>query len=92
MGVLESFLKFCKVLYCLDIISLLLLISLQNYKHPLLKNGIIPSDRVEAIFYKLDDILDCHLMFRVGLHERIKNWDEHEQLGDDFTGVEYATF
>lgn len=41
-------------------------------------------DKVKTIFYKLEEILEGHLVFQIALHDRIKTWDTHEEIGGIF--------
>ena len=49
--------------------------------------GILSFEKAETIFYKIEDVLDWHLILRVALHDKIQNWDNHEKLGDVFCEV-----
>ena len=39
---------------------------------------------METIFYKLDEILEGHLVFQIALHDKMREWDEHESVGGQF--------
>ena len=39
---------------------------------------------METIFYKLDEILEGRLVFQIALHDKMREWDEHESVGGQF--------
>jgi len=58
----------------------------QDYKKPLEESNppILPENKVETMFYRVPQILECHSQFRIALSEAVKNWDEEEKIGDVF--------
>ena len=48
-----------------------------------MKNLLSP-DVVEKIFYKVEEILECHRLFQIALAAAIDDWDKHEKIGDTF--------
>jgi len=58
----------------------------QDYKKPLEESNppILPEAKVETMFYRVPEILQCHSQFRIALSEAVKNWDEEEKIGDVF--------
>lgn len=63
---------------------LLLLLLLKDYKAPLMASNLIPSAKVESIFYRIQDIFACHYSFRIALEPCIANWDEDGRIGEQF--------
>ena len=58
----------------------------QDYKKPLEESSppILSAAKVSTLFYKVPDILRCHLEFRIALSEAVRNWDAEEKIGDVF--------
>eukprot|EP00095_Tigriopus_kingsejongensis_P003352 maker-scaffold787_size97196-snap-gene-0.12 protein:Tk03352 transcript:maker-scaffold787_size97196-snap-gene-0.12-mRNA-1 annotation:"rho guanine nucleotide exchange factor 10" len=57
-----------------------------DYKKPLEESHppILSQPKVQTLFHKVPEILQCHLLFRIALSEAIKNWDTDEKIGDVF--------
>ena len=50
----------------------------KDYKVPLEEAAppILSQAKVDTLFHKLEDILDCHQQFRVALSEAVLMWDK----------------
>ncbi|XP_067447266.1 rho guanine nucleotide exchange factor 10-like protein isoform X1 [Thunnus thynnus] len=59
---------------------------LQEYQRPLLEsqNWILSPKKVRQIFYRLQEIHQCHSMFQIALASRVAEWDHSEKIGDLF--------
>ncbi|XP_059189077.1 rho guanine nucleotide exchange factor 10-like protein [Centropristis striata] len=58
---------------------------LQEYQKPLLEqNGVLNPKKVRQIFYRLQEIHQCHSMFQIALASRVAEWDHSEKIGDLF--------
>ncbi|XP_078026510.1 rho guanine nucleotide exchange factor 10-like protein isoform X2 [Epinephelus lanceolatus] len=59
---------------------------LQEYQMPLLEpqNLTLNPKKVRQIFYRLQEIHQCHSMFQIALASRIAEWDHSERIGDLF--------
>ncbi|KAM8864187.1 rho guanine nucleotide exchange factor 10-like protein isoform 3-T3 [Spinachia spinachia] len=59
---------------------------LQEYQRPLLEpqNWILNPKKVRGIFYRLQEIHQCHFMFQIALASRVAEWDHSETIGDLF--------
>uniref|UniRef100_A0A3P8V4W0 Rho guanine nucleotide exchange factor 10 like n=1 Tax=Cynoglossus semilaevis TaxID=244447 RepID=A0A3P8V4W0_CYNSE len=59
---------------------------LQEYQKPLLesKNCILNTKKVQQIFYRVQEIHQCHSMFQIALASRMAEWDHCEKIGDLF--------
>ncbi|XP_068589224.1 rho guanine nucleotide exchange factor 10-like protein [Cebidichthys violaceus] len=59
---------------------------LQEYQKPLLEqqNWILSPKKVRQIFYRLQEIHQCHSMFQIALASRVAEWDHSETIGDLF--------
>jgi len=44
----------------------------------------LSASKINVLFYKIPEILQCHNLFRVALADCVKNWDRDEKLGDVF--------
>ncbi|XP_077288242.1 rho guanine nucleotide exchange factor 10-like protein isoform X5 [Arctopsyche grandis] len=56
-----------------------------EYKKPLEENpAILSSAKINTLFHRLPDILQCHTLFRIALADCVRNWDREEKLGDVF--------
>ena len=60
--------------------------DLQDYKRPLEESSppILSSSKVDILFHRVPEILQCHLLFRIALSEAVRNWDKDEKIGDVF--------
>ncbi|KAI4881281.1 hypothetical protein NFI96_032545, partial [Prochilodus magdalenae] len=59
---------------------------LQDYQKPLLEAEprILSSKKIQPIFFRLKEILQCHAMFQIALASRVAEWDRTETIGDLF--------
>ena len=46
------------------------------------KRSLLETEKLEAIFCSVQDILQCHEMFNMVLAERLNGWSVHDKLGD----------
>uniref|UniRef100_A0AAR2IHX9 DH domain-containing protein n=1 Tax=Pygocentrus nattereri TaxID=42514 RepID=A0AAR2IHX9_PYGNA len=68
---------------------------LQEYQTPLLdaEPRILSPKKIQPIFYRLKEILQCHAMFQIALASRVAEWDRTETIGDLFVAsVSLKTF
>lgn len=58
----------------------------QEYQKPLLEpqNWILSHKKVRQIFYRVQEIYQCHSMFQIALASRVAEWDHSEKIGDLF--------
>lgn len=58
----------------------------QEYRKPLLEpqNSILSHRKVHQIFYRVQEIHQCHSMFQIALAARVAEWDSSEKIGDLF--------
>ena len=49
-----------------------------DYKKPLEESNppILTESKVATMFYRVPEIMQCHLQFRIALTEAVKNWDQ----------------
>ncbi|XP_016361072.1 rho guanine nucleotide exchange factor 10-like protein isoform X2 [Sinocyclocheilus anshuiensis] len=59
---------------------------LLEYKKPLMEAEprILSLKKIQPIFYRLKEILQCHSMFQIALASRVAEWDNTEKIGDLF--------
>ncbi|XP_056130102.1 rho guanine nucleotide exchange factor 10-like protein [Lampris incognitus] len=59
---------------------------LQDYEKPLLQpeTRVLSPKKVRQIFYRLQEIHQCHSMFQIALASRVADWDQSEKIGDLF--------
>ncbi|XP_023325596.1 rho guanine nucleotide exchange factor 10 [Eurytemora carolleeae] len=59
---------------------------LEDYKKPLEESSppILSENKVSTIFYRVNEILNCHSIFRIALSEAVRKWDQEEKIGDAF--------
>ncbi|XP_050951772.1 rho guanine nucleotide exchange factor 10-like protein isoform X3 [Labeo rohita] len=59
---------------------------LVEYKKPLMEAEprILSLKKIQPIFYRLKEILQCHSMFQIALASRVSEWDNTEKIGDLF--------
>ncbi|XP_036446688.1 rho guanine nucleotide exchange factor 10-like protein isoform X6 [Colossoma macropomum] len=59
---------------------------LQDYQKPLLEAEprILSPKKIQPIFFRLKEILQCHAMFQIALASRVAEWDRTETIGDLF--------
>jgi len=62
---------------------------INDYKTPLEESNppILGLHKVNILFYRVPEIVQCHAQFRIALTEAIKNWDTEEKLGDVFVAA-----
>ncbi|XP_064423905.1 rho guanine nucleotide exchange factor 10-like protein [Latimeria chalumnae] len=60
---------------------------LQEYRKPLLEMEpkILSVRKIQSVFYRLREILQCHSMFQIALASRVAEWDATEKIGDLFS-------
>lgn len=57
----------------------------QEYQKPLLEQSwILSHKKVLQIFYRVQEIHQCHSMFQIALASRVSEWDQNERIGDLF--------
>ncbi|XP_073679114.1 rho guanine nucleotide exchange factor 10-like protein isoform X2 [Garra rufa] len=59
---------------------------LLEYKKPLIEAEprILSLKKIQPVFYRLKEILQCHSMFQIALASRVAEWDNTEKIGDLF--------
>ncbi|KAK3547223.1 hypothetical protein QTP86_017832, partial [Hemibagrus guttatus] len=59
---------------------------LNDYQKPLLEAEprILSTRKIQPIFYRVKEILQCHAMFQIALTSRVAEWDQVETIGDLF--------
>ncbi|XP_039507839.1 rho guanine nucleotide exchange factor 10-like protein isoform X5 [Pimephales promelas] len=59
---------------------------LLEYKKPLMEAEprILSLKKIQPVFYRLKEILQCHSMFQIALASRVAEWDSTEKIGDLF--------
>ncbi|XP_037970854.2 rho guanine nucleotide exchange factor 10 isoform X3 [Plutella xylostella] len=57
-----------------------------DYKKPLEESSpaILNAGKIQTLFHRLPDILQCHLHFRTALAECARTWDRDEKIGEVF--------
>ena len=57
-----------------------------DYKKPLEEANplILSQNKINLIFYRLEQILQCHTIFGIALSQCVREWDEKERIGDVF--------
>lgn len=57
-----------------------------EYKKPLEDANplILSQNKINVIFYRLEQILQCHTIFGIALSQCVREWDEKERIGDVF--------
>uniref|UniRef100_A0A672FG92 DH domain-containing protein n=1 Tax=Salarias fasciatus TaxID=181472 RepID=A0A672FG92_SALFA len=57
-----------------------------QYQKPLLEppRSILKPKKACRIFYRLQEIYQCHSMFQIALGSRVAEWDHNEMIGDLF--------
>ncbi|RWS17904.1 rho guanine nucleotide exchange factor 17-like protein [Dinothrombium tinctorium] len=53
--------------------------------------GLVETNLVDEIFYKIPDILHHHEAFLELLRHRLANWDSKQKIGDVFVEVLVAS-
>lgn len=56
------------------------------YKKPLEESSpsVLSQNKINIIFHRLEQILQCHTIFGIALSQCVREWDEKEQIGDVF--------
>ncbi|CAG2104567.1 unnamed protein product [Medioppia subpectinata] len=59
---------------------------ISEYKKPLEESNpsILSQNKINVIFYRLEQILQCHTIFGIALSQCVREWDEKERIGDVF--------
>ncbi|XP_054286494.1 rho guanine nucleotide exchange factor 10-like isoform X2 [Macrosteles quadrilineatus] len=57
-----------------------------DYKKPLedASPAILSATKIQTLFHRLPEILQCHTLFRIALAEAVANWDRDHRIGDVF--------
>ncbi|XP_049780303.1 rho guanine nucleotide exchange factor 10 isoform X3 [Schistocerca cancellata] len=57
-----------------------------DYKKPLEESTppILSPAKIQTLFLRLPEILQCHTLFRIALAECVRSWDRDERIGDVF--------
>ncbi|GBP36966.1 Rho guanine nucleotide exchange factor 10 [Eumeta japonica] len=58
----------------------------EDYKKPLEESSpaILNASKIQTLFHRLPDILQCHLHFRTALADCARTWDRDEKIGEVF--------
>ncbi len=58
----------------------------QDYKKPLEESTppILGAAKIATLFHRVQEILQCHTLFRLALSECVRSWDREEKIGDVF--------
>ncbi|XP_050558884.1 rho guanine nucleotide exchange factor 10-like protein isoform X1 [Spodoptera frugiperda] len=59
---------------------------INDYKKPLEESSpaILNASKIQTLFHRLPDILQCHLHFRTALADCARTWDRDEKIGEVF--------
>lgn len=59
---------------------------INEYKKPLEDSvpAILSQNKINIIFYRLEQILQCHAIFGIALNQCVREWDQKERIGDVF--------
>lgn len=59
---------------------------INEYKKPLedAVPNILSQNKINFIFYRLEQILQCHAIFGIALNQCVHEWDQKERIGDVF--------
>lgn len=57
-----------------------------DFKRPLVNSQppLVSQRKVDTMFFRLEEILQCHTLFGIALTQCIWEWDERERIGDVF--------
>ncbi|XP_054159778.1 rho guanine nucleotide exchange factor 10-like protein [Oppia nitens] len=57
-----------------------------EYKKPLEESNptILSQNKINTIFHRLEQILQCHTIFGIALSQCVREWDDKERIGDVF--------
>jgi Rho guanine nucleotide exchange factor 10 len=42
------------------------------------------ASKIATLFHRVQEILQCHTLFRLALSECVRSWDKEEKIGDVF--------
>ncbi|KAG1704754.1 Rho guanine nucleotide exchange factor 10 [Nymphon striatum] len=58
----------------------------QNYLKPLKESvpSVISQNKIQTMFHRVEEILQCHSIFGIALCQCVHEWDEKEKIGDVF--------
>lgn len=58
----------------------------QDFKRPLVNSQppLVSQRKVDTMFFRLEEILQCHTLFGIALTQCVCEWDERERIGDVF--------
>jgi hypothetical protein len=59
---------------------------IHDFKKPLeqASPALLSANKINVIFYRLEQILQCHAIFSIALNLCVQQWDEREQIGEVF--------
>lgn len=59
---------------------------INDFKKPLEEASppILSQNKIAIIFYRLEQILQCHSLFGIALNQCVRQWDKKEQIGEVF--------
>ncbi|RWS30523.1 rho guanine nucleotide exchange factor 10-like protein [Leptotrombidium deliense] len=59
---------------------------INDFKKPLEEASppILSQNKINVIFHRLEQILQCHTIFGIALSQCVREWDEKERIGDVF--------
>ena len=59
---------------------------INEYKKPLEDTAptVLSQNKINIIFYRLEQILQCHAIFGIALNQCVREWDQKERIGDVF--------
>lgn len=59
---------------------------INDFKKPLeeASPALLSMNKINTIFYSLEQILQCHAIFGIALNLCVRQWDEREQIGEVF--------
>ncbi|XP_042146712.1 rho guanine nucleotide exchange factor 10-like protein isoform X3 [Ixodes scapularis] len=57
-----------------------------DFKRPLVNSQppLVSQRKVDTMFFRLEEILQCHTLFGIALTQCVCEWDERERIGDVF--------
>lgn len=50
----------------------------------MIESAILPMDKINKLFCRIDVLYSNHQKFLISLKERIKNWNSEQKIGDLF--------
>lgn len=59
---------------------------INEFKKPMEESTppILSQNKINTIFYRVEQILQCHTIFGIALSQCVREWDEKEKIGDVF--------